>query len=101
MAKTKQTELKIVGKGVEPLRIAEIDKLAEVYVAARDKRLTMTPKEVTAKQNLIASLHENAEKIGTQPDGRLVYRYDEMMITLSPGKDKLKVEDISDKDDAE
>jgi hypothetical protein len=101
MAKKKTEELGLTGKGVEPLRIVELDKLAEEYCRQRDKRLTMTPKEVSAKQNLIAALHENADKIGVQPDGRLVYRYDEMMITLSPGKEKLKVEDVSEKDEAE
>jgi hypothetical protein len=101
MAKPKQSELHIVGKGVEPLRIAELDKLAEAYCKERDKRLTLTPKEVAAKQNLIAAMHAHSEEIGAQPDGRLVYRYDEMMITLSPGKEKLKVEDVSEKDEAD
>lgn len=97
----KNEELGLKGKGVEPLRIAELDKLAEEYVKARDKRLVMTPKEVACKQMLIEALHEHQDEIGLQPDGRLVYRYDEMMITLAPGKEKLKVENVVDKDDAE
>jgi hypothetical protein len=53
--------------------------------------LVQTPREVAAKTKLIEALHAHAGKI-TQPDGSLVYRYDEMVITLTPGKEKLKVE---------
>jgi len=90
----KQTELKIVGKGAEPVRIPSIDKLAEAYVTERDKRLRQTPKEVAAKSKLIDALHANADKLRT-PDGDLIYRYDEMLITLTPGKEKLRVEATS------
>jgi hypothetical protein len=95
MAK-KHAELGLTGKGVEPLRIPELDKLAEEYIKHRDKRLTLTPKEVSAKQTLIEAMHVNADKIGPQPDGSLVYRYDEMIIRLEPGKEKLKVETIDE-----
>jgi hypothetical protein len=92
MAKPKVIDLPgIEGKGVAPLRIADVDKLAEAYVRERDKRLKMTPREVAAKQNLIAALHAHDKEI-RQSDGKLVYRYDEMVITLTPGKEKLKVE---------
>ena len=90
----KQAELKIVGKGVSPVSIPDVDRLAEIYVKARDKRLKETPKEVTAKQNLIAAMHAHEKDI-KQPDGTLIYRFDEMVITLTPGKEKLKVEDVA------
>jgi hypothetical protein len=97
MAKTKKIlELPLKGKGVEPVRIAELDRLAEDYVKQRDRRLTMTPKEVAAKHNLIEAMHQHTDQIGKQPDGSLVYRFDETLIRLSPGKEKLKVEDISE-----
>jgi len=89
----KQSELKIEGTGVSPVRIAEVDRLAEAYVKERDKRLKQTPKEVVAKGKLIDALHANADKI-RQPDGSLVYRYDEMIVTLTAGKEQLKVKDI-------
>ena len=96
----KQAELTIVGKGVSPVHIPELDKLAEVYVAERDKRLRQTPKEVAAKLKLIDALHKHSAKLKT-PDGDLIYRYDEMMITLSAGKEKLKVAsvDLGEQDD--
>jgi hypothetical protein len=93
MAKQQSDLPKMTGKGVAPLRIPEVDKLAEAYVRERDKRLKLTPREVSAKQSLIAALHAHEDKI-KQPDGTFVYRYDEMVITLVPGKEKLKVEGI-------
>lgn len=92
MAKTK--ELNLTGKGVSPIRITSVDRLAENYIRERDKRLTQTPKEVAAKLKLIEALHSNREQI-QQPDGTIVYRYDETVITLTPGKEKLKVESAS------
>lgn len=89
----KQSELKIVGKGVERVTLPALDKLAEDYCRERDKRLKQTPKEVAAKGKLIDAMHDNADKI-TQPDGTLVYRYDERIITVTPGKEKLKVRDV-------
>jgi len=91
----KHTELPgVTGVGVSPVRIAAIDKLAEAYIKERDKRLVATPKEVAAKTKLIDALHDHEKQIGRQPDGALVYRYDEMEITLTPGREKLKVADL-------
>lgn len=88
-------ELGLKGEGVEPLRIPELDQLAQKYVVERDKRLRMTPKEVAAKSELIEALHDYADKIGRQKDGSLIYRYGDMVISLIPGKEKLKVEDLT------
>ena len=89
----KQTELNVSGKGVSAIRIPLIDKLAEAYVIERDKRLKMTPKEVAAKTKLIEALHKHEAQIRT-PEGELMYRYDEMVITLTAGKEKLKVREV-------
>jgi len=93
-SKPKQTELHVVGKGVSPVHIPQLDKLAEAYVTERDKRLKQTPKEVAAKVKLIDALHAHADELRT-PDGDLVYRYDERLITVTPGKEKLRVEDVT------
>ena len=96
----KHTDLPgMTGTGVAPVRIKEVDTLAEAYIKERDKRLHQTPKEVAAKLKLIEALHRNEAKIGRQPDGALVYRYDEIVITLTSGKDKLKVQDVADEDE--
>jgi hypothetical protein len=98
MAKQKQKELPIKGPGISPVRIAEIDRLAEAYVKERDKRLLQTPKEIAAKARLIDALHAHADKLRS-PDGILVYRYDESVITLESGKEKLRVQDDSRDDE--
>lgn len=95
MAKTKELP-GITGVGVSPVQIADVDRLAEIYVRERDKRMKLTPREVNAKQNLVAALHAHESKL-KQPDGTIVYRFDSLAITLTPGKEKLKVEDIETK----
>ena len=96
---TTNEELGLKGAGVEPVRIPELDALAEKYIKERDRRLTMTPKEVAAKADLIEAMHDYEEKLGRQPDGTLAYRYGDMVVTLTPGKEKLKVEDVSEGDE--
>lgn len=91
----------IEGPGVAPPRIRAIDKLADEYIEIRDQRVQMTPQEVAAKQNLIGALHKHAAKLGTQPDGSIVYRYGTIQITLLPGKEKLKVQDVDETTDVE
>ena len=89
-----QTELPAIeGVGVAPIRIPELDALAEAYIKERDKRMKQTPKEAAAKEELIDAMHENADKL-LQPDGTLLYRYADMRVTLEPGKEKLKVKEI-------
>ena len=82
-------------------RISAIDRLADEYTEVRDQRMALTPQEVAAKQKLIAALHKHADKLGIQPDGAIVYRYDTVQITLIPGKEKLKVQDLEDMAGAE
>jgi hypothetical protein len=84
----------IEGKGVASVSIAEVDDAIEQYVAARDRRMTMTTFEVAAKQALIGALHTHAEEIGTSPDGTIYYRHDALLCTLRAGKDELKVKNI-------
>jgi hypothetical protein len=97
MAKPKQTELHVVGAGVAPVRIPEVDDLAETYIKERDKRCKQTPREIAAKGKLIDALHKHADKIGSN-DGTITYRYDDVVISLQPGKEKLKVREASSDD---
>jgi hypothetical protein len=100
MARPKQSDLPAIeGKGVAPIKIPAIDRLADKYIEMRDKRMAMTPEEVKAKQALIEALHKNEDKIGHDPTGAIVYRYDTIVITLASGKEKLKVKDMSEVDD--
>jgi hypothetical protein len=99
MAK-KQAELKIVGPGVSPVSVPEIDKLADDYIRERDKRMKQTPREVAAKGRLIDALHAHADQL-RNPDGDIVYRMDDLLVTLTPGKEKLQVRDVSEQNEAE
>jgi hypothetical protein len=100
--KKNQPELpEMEGPGVAPVRIKAIDKLADAYIEIRDQRVQMTPQEVAAKQSLIAALHKHADKLGTDPaTGVIVYRYDTILITLEPGKEKLRVK-TADEDEVD
>lgn len=88
----------MVGDGVAPASIPEIDKLCEKYVHERDKRCALTPKEIEAKGNLIAAIHKHV-KAGTlhpDSDGAVVYRYDDLRVILKPGKETLKIKSVDD-----
>lgn len=83
----------ITGTGVSAVQILEIDNLAADYVKERDKRLKQTPREVSAKGKLSDAMHRHADEL-RQPDGTLVYRYDDSKITVEPGKEKLRVQSL-------
>lgn len=86
----------IQGPGVAPVSIPLINKLVAKYVHERDKRCAMTPREIAAKTELIDAMHENADKLGRDKSGALTYRHEDMVITLHPGKETLKVKSIDD-----
>lgn len=101
MAK-KQADLpEMEGPGVAPISIGPVEEAAENYIKERDKRMKLTPKEVEAKRKLIATIHEHEDKIGKQPDGTIVYRYEDIIIRLEPGPEKLKVKAARDTGDPE
>jgi len=88
-----ETELPgIKGPGVAPVRIIEIDTLAQEYVKWKDKRALIGEKEKAAKEALITEIHANAEKLGNV-DGTIRYRSGDLMITLK-SKDDLKVKPL-------
>ena len=88
----KNTELPgIVGTGVAPVSIDEIDKLVDRYVFARNTRMEHTDREVEAKTKLIDSLRGYEKEIGTDKEGTIIYRHDDLIVTLKRGKDDLKV----------
>ncbi len=88
----KQPDLpNIEGPGVGQVKIDAVEQAAAQYIKERDKRCAMTPKEIAAKQKLLDALHANKEKLGTDGEGATVYRYDDLVITLKPGKETLSV----------
>jgi hypothetical protein len=98
--KPKQDDLpEMAGPGIAPVKIPKVDKLARAYVEWRDQRISALEAEVDAKRKLIEALHFHKDQI-TLPDGTMAYHYDDSIITLEPGKEKLKVKS-SHVDDAE
>ena len=89
----------IEGPGVAQASIPEIDSLAEAYIKERDKRCAMTPKELAAKGKLIEALHKHEAVIGRNGEGQLRYVHNDLVITLKPGKETLKVKEKTDEED--
>jgi hypothetical protein len=84
------------GPGVEIPRIKELDDLAAEYQKEKQKRCQQTPKEIAAKGKLIDAIHKHADKLGRTEDGAVVYKNDELKVTLKPGKEKLNVKPVDD-----
>lgn len=85
--KAKQAEL----KGMEAPVIKEIESAAEEYVAIRDKRMSFTEKEVSARTQLANAMHAH---------NLTSYRYDGKVVTVEPSeKGKVKAEKEPGEDD--
>lgn len=77
--------------GTEGVRIKELDEAADDYVSKRDARQRATVKEVESKNTLVALLHAHADELGRNGDNAIAYRYDDMLVTLTPKDEVLKV----------
>lgn len=93
----KQTEL----AGMEGPSIPEIEQAAEAYVKARDSRMRLTEKEITAKTKLIQVVLEHEKELSSNPDGEKIYRYDDEMVILKPGKRNVKVKAVHEDEEQE
>ena len=69
--------------GTERPVIKAIENAAEAYVSARDKRMKALENEIALKTKLIEVMENNADKLGVDADGNLLYRYDEEVVILS------------------
>lgn len=79
------------GPGVGQPAIPSIDKLAKAYVSARDRRLKAKETEDVVLGELASEVHEHQEKLGFNQKGEINYRFDDFIITVKPGKEKVKV----------
>jgi hypothetical protein len=88
MSKKKQAEL----KGIEAPSFPAVESAAESYIDIRDKRMALTEKEVDARAVLI---HE------MQKEKLQVYKFNDQIVTLLPGKEKVRVKTVTDDDTIE
>lgn len=91
--KKAQAELGIEGAGVAPVVIPEVEAAADKYIKIKDARCKISPKEIAAKGELIDVIHKNREKLGQNAAGETIYRYDDLVIKLIPGPEKLSIKE--------
>lgn len=82
----------VVGKGVEIVKIPELDKAIRKWEKHKDARCAETPNEVAAKKDVIAEFHKHEEKLPKDSEGNLIYRMDDDMYIIKRGKETLKKE---------
>jgi hypothetical protein len=95
----KQEELGVKGKGVEPPSIKSIDKAADEYQTAKDRRCRESPREVAAKGKLQELLHKNREALPKNEDGNPFYRYDGRDYCLAEKMTVKRVPGVDDDED--
>lgn len=84
------------GKGVQPLKIAEIDAAAKNYEFHKDKRCEASPGEISAKQELKKLLLKNRERLHEDPlTKERFYRLDGKDYVLTEKLSMRKVDDGS------
>lgn len=88
-------------EGTGRVAIPEIDDAATAYVAVRDKRMAMTEKECAAKLNLVEVCLAHEKELSKDGDGNRVYRFDDLIVLVTPGKTKVKVKTAIDDPDEE
>jgi hypothetical protein len=79
------------GEGVAPLSIASIDKAIDKYEQKKEQRCKASPGEIAAKQELLALLHKNRDKLPLNDDGHAFYRYEQVDYVLEETMKRKKV----------
>ncbi len=92
-------QLEIPGTGQE--RIEELESAADQYIKVRDARMRMTEKEIAAKTNLLQVALSHEAELSPDADGNKIYKFDDEMVILKPGKRNVKVKAIHSEDDDE
>lgn len=90
MPRPEQTEI----EGTAAPKIPAIEKAGKSYVNVRDERMALTQKEVAAKEKLLQAIHDNQDKLTPNGEGKIIYRYDDMQVIFSAGKENVKVRSV-------
>jgi len=73
----------IIGKGVEIVKIPELDKALRKWEKHKEARCAETPHEVSAKQDAIAEFHKHEDKIPKDSEGNLIYRMGDLVYKIN------------------
>ncbi len=93
--KPKQDDIPgIEGPGVSRPKFPVIDKAARVWISLKTERCAFLEKEKAAKKIVIDKIKEHGEEIGVDSNGEIVYRYDDQLLCVKPGKDVLVVKEL-------
>lgn len=87
--------------GTERPTIKEIEEAAEAYRALRDKRMKLLTQELSAKENLLQVMLAHSKTLPKNAEGEVMYRYDDELVILKPGKQNVKVKAVHDSDEEE
>jgi len=94
--KPKTQELGLSGPGVEPLVIPEIERIAKKYAVRRDERIAAGELENEEKKALLDVMNKHRAELVQEVGGGVSYRFDEVLVTLMPTGEKVKVKSIHD-----
>ena len=82
----------VEGEGVSRKKIKSVEVAADNYCDIRDRRMSLTEKEVEARTVLISKMKEH---------GLSEYVYDDHKVVLLPGVEKVKVRTVDGDGDAD
>ena len=83
---------------VAPENIKKIISVAKRYRTAQTRRIEALGQEVTEKQNLLTLIKQANLK---QVDGKIRFRADGLIITVTPRDELVKIKDETDEDNQE
>ena len=84
---------------VGPANLKAIKPIAKRYKAAMRRRQGALKEEIEAKQQILALIKE--AKVSRLPDGKIKFKCDGMLITVTPRDELVKVKDEEDEEDEE
>ncbi|MDE2096162.1 MAG: hypothetical protein KGL39_02880 [Patescibacteria group bacterium] len=92
-----QTTMPLTGKGVEELRIPELDEALDKLIA--DDKVLSEAKEAIAdsKKAVVEIMHAHQDELVKEVNGGVSYSYDQRLFKLAPTGEKLTVKVIHDK----
>lgn len=98
MAKKEQTEdlPGVGGPGVSQKQIKPLNKALDQYIVDRDAHRAATAAITESKKKVVEIMHAHESEIGKDSNGEMIYRYEDEVVTLKPGKEELKVKTIEE-----